>query len=117
VTALELADLDLDGTELAVLSACDTGLGDTRSGEGVLGLRRALALAGARTIVMSLWRVPDEATRDLMKHFYFALKAGIGRVDAMREAQKTIKKKRPRVRDWGAFVTEGDAGALIFDPR
>ncbi len=115
VTALELADLDLDGTELAVLSACDTGLGDTHSSEGVLGLRRALALAGARTIVMSLWQVPDAATRDLMRHFYSALKAGAGRVEAMREAQKAIKKKRPRVRDWGAFITEGDAGALATE--
>jgi CHAT domain-containing protein len=100
---------------LAVLSACDTGLGDTHSGEGVLGLRRALALAGARTIVMSLWQVPDAATRDLMRHFYSALKAGAGRVEAMREAQKAIKKKRPRVRDWGAFITEGDAGALAIE--
>jgi CHAT domain-containing protein/tetratricopeptide (TPR) repeat protein len=117
VTALELADLNLEGTELVVLSACDTGLGDIRSGEGVLGLRRAFALAGARTIVMSLWRVPDEATRQLMEHFYTALKAGAGRVEAMREAQTAMKRKRPRVRDWAAFITEGDPGTLALQSR
>ena len=115
VTALEVADLDLDGTELAVLSACDTGLGDTHSSEGVLGLRRALALAGARTVLMSLWRVPDTATRELMEHFYSALSAGVSRVDAVRDAQRAVRKKRPRVRDWGAFISEGDVGTLTLE--
>lgn len=70
LTAEEIAALDLAGTEWAVLSACNTGVGEIRSGEGVLGLRRAFQIAGARTVVMSLWPVEDEATRDWMTSLY-----------------------------------------------
>ncbi|MGZ4864910.1 MAG: CHAT domain-containing protein, partial [Halobacteriota archaeon] len=71
-------------TELAVLSACETGLGDIQTGEGVFDLRRAFMLAGAKTLVMSLWSVPDEATKELMVDFYRRILAGEGRADALR---------------------------------
>jgi CHAT domain-containing protein len=72
LTAEEIAALDLQGVELAVLSACDTGIGQTQAGEGVLGLRHAFHVAGVRSLVMSLWPVSDESTRDWMQAFYAA---------------------------------------------
>jgi CHAT domain-containing protein len=70
-----------------VLSACETGLGDVQNGAGVYGLRRALVLAGSETQVMSLWRVSDTATRDLMIAYYTHLRAGAGRIAALHEVQ------------------------------
>jgi CHAT domain-containing protein len=70
LTALEVSNMNLNGTKLAVLSACDTGLGDITAGEGVYGLRRALVLAGAESQVISLWKVDDKAARDLMVAYY-----------------------------------------------
>ena len=87
LTASEASALDLYGTKLVVLSACDTGVGEVRNGDGVFGLRRALALAGAETQVMSLWPVNDKATRDLMIGYYKRLLGGSGRSEALREAQ------------------------------
>ena len=87
LTALEAAGLDLWGTQLVVLSACETGLGEVRNGVGVYGLRRALVLAGSETQVMSLWSVNDESTRDLMVGFYKRLQAGEGRAEALRNVQ------------------------------
>ena len=87
LTALEAAGLDLWGTRLVVLSACETGLGEVRNGAGVYGLRRALVLAGSETQVMSLWSVNDESTRDLMVGFYKRLQAGEGRAEALRNVQ------------------------------
>jgi CHAT domain-containing protein len=97
LTALEVQDLDLSRVEMVVLSACETGLGRTAGGEGVLGLQRAFHLAGARTAVTSLWKVDDEATRVLMTRFYdnlFAKK--MGRVEALAEAQKWMMSEGPR---------------------
>jgi len=87
LTALEAAGLDLWGTKLVVLSACETGLGEVKNGEGVYGLRRALVLAGSESQVMSLWQVSDDATRELMVAYYKRLQAGEGRTEALREVQ------------------------------
>jgi CHAT domain-containing protein len=87
LTALETSGLNLSGTKLVVLSACETGLGDVSNGEGVYGLRRALVLAGSETQVMSLWQVSDTATRDLMAGYYKRLKVGEGRGRAFRQVQ------------------------------
>ena len=80
LTALEASSLDLWGTRMAVLSACESGLGETKPGDGVYGLRRALVMAGAESQVMSLWQVSDDATRALMTDYYTRLKAGEGTV-------------------------------------
>ncbi len=87
LTSLEVSEMDLTGTELVVLSACETGVGDLASGEGVYGLRRAFAMAGAESQVMSLWKVADNATRDLMVSYYRRLGAGEGRSEALRQVQ------------------------------
>jgi CHAT domain-containing protein/Tfp pilus assembly protein PilF len=87
LTALEAAGLDLWGTQMVVLSACETGLGDVTNGDGVYGLRRALVLAGSESQVMTLWQVSDAATRDLMTDYYRRLQAGEGRTEALRQVQ------------------------------
>jgi CHAT domain-containing protein len=110
--AEDVTGLDLLGTELVVLSACETGLGEVLVGEGVVGLRRAFVLAGARTLVMSLWKVPDQQTQELMEEFYRRLLAGTARADALREAQLTLKAKYPAPLHWGAFISQGDPSAL-----
>jgi CHAT domain-containing protein/tetratricopeptide (TPR) repeat protein len=112
LTALDVTGLDLLATELVVLSACDTGLGEVRTGEGVFGLQRAFILAGAKTLVMSLWKVPDDQTQELMVEFYQRLLAGKGRAEALREAQLAMKDKYPDPYYWGAFVCLGDPGPL-----
>jgi TPR repeat protein/CHAT domain-containing protein len=112
LTAEDVSGLDLLATELVVLSACETGLGEVRTGEGVFGLQRAFTLAGARTLVMSLWSVPDEATRELMEDFYKRILAGEGRADALRNAQLALRKKYPDPYFWGAFICQGDPAPL-----
>jgi CHAT domain-containing protein len=115
LTALEVAGLDLSGTRLVVLSACETGIGETRNGEGVYGLRRALLLAGSESQVISLWQVADTATRDLMVAFYERLRAGEGRSEALRNAQLTFLRGAPhRVHPfyWASFIQSGDWRAL-----
>jgi CHAT domain-containing protein len=87
LTALEAASLDLWGTKLVTLSACETGLGEVKNAEGVYGLRRALVLAGSEAQLISLWKVSDAGTRDLMVAYYRRLKNGEGRADALRQVQ------------------------------
>ncbi len=114
LTAEKILNLDLKGTAMVVLSACETGLGEVRAGEGVFGLRRAFAQAGARSQVMSLWAVPDKETQELMTAFYTNLAAGKPRHKALRQAaleQLARVQKRYGSPDpfyWGAFVFLGD---------
>jgi CHAT domain-containing protein len=114
LTALEAAGLDLRGTRLVVLSACETGLGEVKNGEGVFGLRRAFVVAGAETLLMSLWQVADEATKDLMVAYYTRLARGEPRAEALRQAQLGMLKDPSTARPffWAAFISSGEAGAL-----
>jgi CHAT domain-containing protein/TolA-binding protein len=115
LTALEAAGLDLWGTRLVVLSACETGVGDARNGEGVYGLRRALVVAGAESQVISLWQVSDIATRDLMIAYYRGLQAREGRADALRKVQLAIVHGDPSRAHpffWASFIQSGDWRAL-----
>ena len=114
LTAFEAIDLDLRGTQLVVMSACETGLGQASSGEGVFGLRRAMDLAGAQAQVMSLWRVSDEATTELMRRFYSKLSEGLGRGEALRSARLELAASARWAHPyfWGAFVLAGDWSAL-----
>ena len=110
LTALEASGLNLWGTKLVVLSACDTGLGEVRNGEGVYGLRRALVLAGAESQVMSLWPVSDRSTRDLMISYYKNLTNGQGRGDSLRQAQLQILKSKSHSHPyyWASFIQTGE---------
>ena len=110
LTALEASGLNLWGTKLVVLSACDTGLGEVKNGEGVYGLRRAFTLAGTESLVMSLWSVSDNATRELMTNYYKNLKQGIGRGESLRQVQLEMLKKNNRRHPfyWAAFIQSGE---------
>jgi CHAT domain-containing protein len=110
LTALEAAGLDLFGTKLVVLSACDTGVGQVKNGEGVFGLRRALSLAGSETQVMSLWPVSDLGARDLMTEYYKALERGEGRGDGLRRVQLEMLKRKGRRHPfyWASFIQSGE---------
>ena len=114
LTAEEITYLDLSGCDLVVLSACETGIGRAESGEGMIGLRRAFRMAGARTVVSSLWEVSDIATRELMTLFYENLwLEGRPKQTALRDAQRTLLRfNRERhghalPSTWGAFVLDG----------
>ena len=114
LTALEAGNLNLTGTQLVVLSACDTGQGDVKNGEGVFGLRRALEEAGAQSVMMSLWSVPDKETLELMQLFYSKWLNGAEIHQALKEAQLAEREKVRADHDgkdlpyyWGAFVLVG----------
>jgi CHAT domain-containing protein len=110
LTAKEAAGLNLWGTKLVVLSACDTGVGEVKNGEGVYGLRRALMLAGAQTQVMSLWPVSDTATREWMIEYYTGLQQGLGRSEAVRQVQLKLLQKKSRQHPfyWASFIPSGE---------
>ena len=115
VTAEEISSLDLRGTELVVLSACESGLGDVKCGEGVYGLRRAFLQAGAQTLITSLLKVPDVPTRELMGKFYGYLAQGKGKLESLHQAQFDTIKERRAVNAcahpffWASFVLVGEA--------
>jgi len=105
LTAYEISQLDLSHTELVVLSACETGLGDIQGNEGVYGLQRAFKIAGAKYLIMSLWQVPDYQTQQLMSSFYrFWLDEKMTIPDAFRAAQKSMRKKFKDPFFWAGFV-------------
>ena len=121
LTAEEIVNLDLRGTELVVLSACDTGLGKVAGGEGVMGLQRAFHLAGTRAVIASLWKVDDDATKTLMVEFYKNLwNEKMGKLEALRRAQLTMirnydsKTKKLRA---GGLATKVDPDKLKTAPN
>jgi CHAT domain-containing protein len=115
ITADEISTLDLSNCELAVLSACDTNVGECRAGQGVASLQRALQMAGARSVITSLWKVPDEATRELMVDFYRRMwiekkPKHLALWEAkkkLRDAKEETGKPLYSTRDWAAWVLTG----------
>jgi CHAT domain-containing protein len=107
VTAYEVMNLDLAGTDLVVLSACETGLGKIENGEGVYGLQRSFLQAGARNILISLWKVDDQVTQELMIKFYQYLFQGKPFREALKAAQLDQLRKANNPENWGGFVMVG----------
>jgi CHAT domain-containing protein len=114
LTALEASGLDLSGTKLVTLSACDTGVGEVRNGEGVYGLRRAFLLAGTEALVISLWPLSDYMAREMMVMFYAGLHRGLGRGEALRQAKLAMIKRHVRRHPyyWASFIQSGDWSGL-----
>ncbi len=109
LTAEELAGYDLSACELAVLSACETNVGSSRAGQGILSLQTALHAAGARTAITSLWKVNDDLTKDLMTRFYENLwRKGMGKAEALWEAKKHLRAQGYPIAAWAGWVLTGD---------
>jgi CHAT domain-containing protein len=104
LTALEVSDLNLIDTDLVVLSACETGSGELVSGEGVFGLKRALSIAGVKSMIISLWEVDDQATNELMVSFYNNLLASNDLDRSLKESQLYLQSKYPHPYFWGSFI-------------
>ncbi|WP_038029345.1 CHAT domain-containing tetratricopeptide repeat protein [Thermonema rossianum] len=107
LTAYEVTTLPLHNTRLVALSACETALGEVQAGEGVYGFQRAFREAGAESVAMSLWKVDDEATKELFVQFYNFLLQGLNPHVAFRKAQGVIRKQHPHPYYWAAFVLIG----------
>lgn len=119
LTAKEAAQLQLEGTELVVLSACDTASGEQRSGEGVYGLQRGLTVAGAGSTLLSLWKVDDAATAHFMQRFYALLQEGKGRMEALLTVQQEfrdgvgdVRREWADAKYWAAWQLSGESGPL-----
>ncbi len=106
----EVYGMDLNQTNLVVLSACETQLGSQSRGDDIVGLNRAFMYAGARSVIASLWTVDDEATSLLMQAFYTKLKQGMTKARALQAAQSETRKKYPHPYYWAGFVLTGDPG-------
>lgn len=106
LTAREIADMDLQGLDLVVLSACQTGLGDIQNGEGVFGLQRGFKKAGAKTILMSLWEIDDQATQILMDKFYDNMMKGMSKQASLKAAQQHLRSKASYAdpKYWASFI-------------
>lgn len=108
VSAEKVLGLNLKDTDLVVLSACETGIGDVEAGEGVFGLKRAFILSGAKSLVMSLWSIPSRETTELMTWFYRGMAEGQSKAEALRQAKLNMMKKHNNPFYWGAFVLTGN---------
>ncbi len=108
LTAYELSALDFSKTTLLAFSACETGLGEVKNGEGVYGLQRAAIIAGAKTVLMSLWTVDDQATKDLMIAFYTNLVQTKNKRQSLRTAQLQMLAKYKYPYFWAPFVMIGE---------